>query len=230
LPGLQRGNAGGNVFARWTHIGAGLEARGKHDPVAVDTDILLHEHGVGALRHRRAGEDAHRLSRFDRLMRGAAGLNAPADGKCLLFVLRQVAARNRIAIDGGVGERRQRQRRQNVVREDATIGAGERHCLDIDDRRYARCNETDGFIDRHHRPAERKAVVRQLRHLPAQPSASHFAITSSSEIADFSSIAATASISSRWAVGSAVSTAVSVAMPTMPGSSGNSSGFPFAAR
>ena len=154
----------------------------------------------------------------------------PVTGNACSSCLRQVAARDRIAVDGGIGEGRQRQRRQNVVRENAAIGARERDRLDIHDRRHARGDETDGLIDRHHRPAEGKAIVGQLRHVPDQPSASHFASTSSSEIADFSIIAATASISSRWAVGSVVSTAVSVAMPTMPGSSGNSSGFSFAAR
>ena len=55
--------------------------------------------------------------------RSAAGLDAPGDCERLLFLLRQVAARDRIAIDGGIGEGRQRQRRRNVVRKNAAIGA-----------------------------------------------------------------------------------------------------------
>jgi hypothetical protein len=43
------------------HIGTGLEARGKHDLVALDADVFLHEHGIGTFGHRRASEDAHRL-------------------------------------------------------------------------------------------------------------------------------------------------------------------------
>ena len=164
LAGLQRRKARWNIFARGPHVGAGLEACGKHDLVAFDADVFLHEHGIGALGHRRAGEDAHRLPRLERLRRGAARLNAADHRKCLFFLLRQVAARNRITVDGGIGEGRQRQRRQNIVRENAAIGASERHRLDIDDRRHARRNETHGLIDRHHRPAEGKAIVGQLRH------------------------------------------------------------------
>ena len=46
-----------------------------------------------------------------------AGLDAPGHGKRLLLALRQIAAAHRIAIDGGIGERRQRQRRRNVAGE-----------------------------------------------------------------------------------------------------------------
>ena len=87
-------------------------------------------------------------------------------------------------------------------------------------------DETDGLIDRHHRPAEGKAIVGQLRHValissqlrisPARPRA-------------ISPISASSPPPPRYRrdgrSGSVVSTAVSVAMPTMPGSSGNSSGF-----
>ena len=124
LAGLQRRKAQGNVLACGAHIGAGLQARRENDLVTFDADIFLHEHGVGAIGHRRAGEDAHRLSRLDRRWRGAAGLDAPADRKCLFFLLRQVAARDRITIDGGIREGRQRQRRQNFLRKNAAIGVG----------------------------------------------------------------------------------------------------------
>ena len=64
-------------------------------------------------------------------MRKLPAWTRPVDWKRLLFLLRQVAARDRIAVDGGIGEGRQRQRRQNIVRQNAAIGAGERDRLDI---------------------------------------------------------------------------------------------------
>src|ERR1700722_16924528 len=54
--------------------------------------------------------------------------------------------------------------------------------------------------------------------------------TSSISTADACIMAGMAGMASRWATGRVVSTAVSVAMPTMPGSSGNSAGLPLAAR
>src|SRR6185436_4861305 len=114
-----------------------------------------------------------------------------------LFFHRQIATCDRITIDSGIGEGRQRQRRQNIVRKNAAVGERERDRLDIPYRRHALGDETYGLVDRHHRTAEGKAIVGQLRHLPDQPSASHLASTSSTDIADRSSMAAMASISSR---------------------------------
>ena len=85
-------------------------------PVVVEPHVLLHEHGVGALGHRRAGENPHRMARLDRLARRRAGLNAPGHGKRRFRPRRQIAAAHGIAVDGGIGEGRQRQRRRNVAR------------------------------------------------------------------------------------------------------------------
>src|SRR5260370_6548265 len=56
------------------------------------------------------------------------------------------------------------------------------------------------------------------------------ASTASIDSANFCIIAAMAGMSSRWATGSVVLTSASVAMPAMPGSSGNSIALPLAAR
>ena len=82
-----------NVFAGGTHIGAGLQPGRQHDLAVFDADVFLHEHGVGAVGHRRAREDAHRLARLERRRRGRAGLDAAGHRKRLLFALRQIAAR-----------------------------------------------------------------------------------------------------------------------------------------
>ena len=84
LAGFQRGMPKRNILAGRAHIGAGFQPRRQHDLLAFDADVLLHEDRVGAVRHRRAREDAHRVTGPDRLACGAAGLHAPGDGKCLL--------------------------------------------------------------------------------------------------------------------------------------------------
>src|SRR5712672_3150883 len=66
--------------------------------------------------------------------------------------------------------------------------------------------------------------------LTSQLSVTLRARTSSIDSAAFCIIAAMAGMSSRWATGSVVLSSASVAMPTMPGSSGNSTGLPLAAR
>ena len=74
-----------NVFAGRADIGAGFQPRGQNDPARlVEADILLHEYRIGALRHRRAGKDAHGVARLDRRLRRRAGLNASGDRKRLL--------------------------------------------------------------------------------------------------------------------------------------------------
>src|SRR4029079_8852402 len=230
LTGPQRGMARRNVLARRADIGTGLQTRRQNHLAVFETDVFLHEYGIGAVGHRRAGENAHRLPRLDRRLRRGTGLNPPGHGKRLLLPLRQIPARHRVAIDGGICEWRQRQRRRDVACTSTPVGGSKRNRLELRHRGDPRRNEADSLIDRHHRTAEGKAIVGQLRHVASQPSAALFASTSSTGSAAFSIMAAIASISSRWAVGSVVSTDVSVAMPATPGSSGNRNGLPLAAR
>ena len=91
---LERGMAESDVFAGGAHIGAGFQPCRQHHPAGIiDADIFLHEHGVGAVGHRRAGKDPHRLARLDRFAGRRAGLDATGDLKRLLFALRKVARR-----------------------------------------------------------------------------------------------------------------------------------------
>ena len=62
--GGQRHRAVAHIFAGEPPIGAALKSGRHHDAVAVDAAILLHEHRIGAVRHRRAGENADRLARL----------------------------------------------------------------------------------------------------------------------------------------------------------------------
>ena len=54
---------------------------------------------------------------LDRLACRRAGLNATDDLKRLLLALRKIAAAHGITVDGGIGERRQRQRRLKIAGE-----------------------------------------------------------------------------------------------------------------
>src|SRR5439155_27012220 len=91
-------------------------------------------------------------------------------------------------------------------------------------------DDTDDLVGRHHGSAKEKAIVGQLRHRKPSHSAALRASTSSIDIPKRRIMAAIAGISSRWAVGSVVSTAASVAIPTIPVSPGNNNGLPLAAR
>src|SRR6266851_725548 len=166
------------------------------------------------------------MGRLDRCLRRRAGLNATHDGKCLFCRLRQIAAAHRIAVDGGIGERRQRQRRGNVLGENAPIGRGQQDSLDVLYRADPRGDDRAGLIG----PPNAKQSSDNCAILAAQVPGALRASRSSTDIADRRIIEAIAGMSSRWATGSAVSRSASVAMPTIPGSLGNSTALPLARR
>ena len=72
-----------------------------------------------------------------RCLPGCARLHAAAHRKRLLLLMRQVAAMHGIAVDGGIGERRQRQGRGDIARENAPIGLGQRDAFRSPHRRHA---------------------------------------------------------------------------------------------
>ena len=161
----------------------------------------------------------------------APACDAARHRKRLLRSLRQVAAAHGITVDGGIGEGRQRQRRRDIARQNAAVGIDERDGLDLLHRRRPRAAmmPTASSTDIIGPPKAKQSSDSCAMCLSALRCAL-LESTSSTGIADRRIMAATASISSRWAIGSVVSTAASVAMPTMPGSSGNSNGLPLAAR
>ena len=76
---------GGNVFADWTHIGAGLQPRWQQNVShIVDAYIFLHEDDVRAFRHRRAGKYADRDARLERFTRQSSGLDSSPHRKRIL--------------------------------------------------------------------------------------------------------------------------------------------------
>ncbi len=131
----------------------------------VQTDVLLHEHRVRALGHRRAGEDANGFVGRDGRPRGGTARLQPtrnAEGSC--FTARQVLPAHGIAVDRRVRERRQLQRGDQIVGQHATIGFGERHGLHFVDGAETRNDCGDRILDGQDLRAGREAVLRELCH------------------------------------------------------------------
>ena len=86
--------------------------------IAVDRHVLLHEHGVGARRHRRAGEDADRLRPASSACAAArAGGEPSGDRSSRVSPSRvEIGVAHRVAVDRGIVERRQIDRRDHVAR------------------------------------------------------------------------------------------------------------------
>ena len=107
--GGQHLGSGGDVLAAAADPLAQVRHVVHRQPIAVDGADFLHHHGIGAGRHRGAGEDACRRSRRQR-MADASGGDALGDlqhraGMC------DVGAAQRIAIHRGVVQRRHVDRR-----------------------------------------------------------------------------------------------------------------------
>ena len=85
----------------------------QHHGGALHPAVLLHEHGIGPGRHRRAGEYADRRAGAER-RRLPAGGDAVGDRKPRLAVRVEVGVAHRVAVDRRIVERRQAQRRDHV--------------------------------------------------------------------------------------------------------------------
>ena len=90
--------------------------------------------------------------------------NRPATRKGSCLAARHVLPAHGIAVDRGVRERRQLQRRDQVVGQHATIGFGERHGLHFVDGAETRNDRGDRILDGQYLRAGREAVLRELRH------------------------------------------------------------------
>ena len=71
----------------------------------------------------------------------------------------EVGAAHGVAIDRRVREWRQREQRIDASRQNAAIGTGEIDPLGLGNRTYTACDDRDGIVDRHQRPAERETVI-----------------------------------------------------------------------
>ena len=77
--GRQHDMTGGHVFAGKPPIRAEFQALRHGDAIALRRHVFLHEHRIGALGHRRAGENADGFAGFQRLLRARAGGQAAGD-------------------------------------------------------------------------------------------------------------------------------------------------------
>ena len=108
---------------------AGLAATGSRTRIASPSrvGVLLDQDRVGAVRHRRAGEDAHRLAGAERAGEALAGARHADDLKRRAG--RRLGGAHGVAVHGGGGEGRLRRARRKVVGEHAAGRIGERHGL-----------------------------------------------------------------------------------------------------
>ena len=76
----------------------------------------------------------------------------------------QVVEARRVAVDGGIVVARHRDRRGEILGEDAAERPAQGHALDAGDRRHALDDHPLGGIDVEQAAAEGKAIVGELRH------------------------------------------------------------------
>ncbi len=126
--------------------------------------ILLHHHGVGALRHWRASKDADRLARPDRTAKRVARRRPATDRQLGLTVVGQIGMPDGVAVDGTVGMRRQIYRGDQIVRQNAPDGGAKRYGLGINDRDDAFVDPGERLVHAQQRATKGKAVIAQLCH------------------------------------------------------------------
>ncbi len=177
LRGGKRQIGGSELPARWQHdgalaeilsrkatVGAALETGRHDDGVAFDPAILLHEHGVGANRHRGAGEDANGLPARERMRRRMSGHHAFRNDQPGVGSSREVGVAHRESIHRRIVEGRQILRRRNIDRNDATERIVQGNLFDLGHRRHTLDDQPLHVGDRQQRAGKRKTVVGELGH------------------------------------------------------------------
>ncbi len=104
----------------------------KGDPIALPRDILLQDHPVGAVGHRRAGEDAHRLAGADGAGKALSGRGFTDDVQNRAGTV--VGLADRVAIHGRSRERRLVAPRHHRLRQNPARRVPQRHRLGPDGR------------------------------------------------------------------------------------------------
>ena len=164
-PGPQHHLAGGDILAGKADVGARMLSRRQHDAASVvDPHVLLHEDGVGPGGQRRAGENPRGMARRELRQRRGPGGDAAAERQRTLRRGGQIGAGDRVTVHRRIGEQRQRQRRDQIGRENAAVRPPQRHGLDALDDADPRGDQRHRLVHRQHRRAGGKAIVRQLGH------------------------------------------------------------------
>ena len=225
--GSERERPRAHVLAREPPVCAAREPCRHDHRVAVAAHVFLHEDGIGARRHRRAGEDADCRTRRQRERGGPARGHALDHREPGLGFAIEIGVAHGVAVHCGIVERRQIDRREQVARNHAPVRRLERNGFDVGNRRNARADDALDLLHRKQRTRERETIVGQLRHQGIPACASTAAIGAACRIR-MSTIRST---SSRSRTGTrACGNGASDATATIAGSSGWSSGLPSAAR
>ena len=142
---------------------SGPAARSRPSPSSAH--VLLHEHGVGAVRHRRAGEDADRLARADRAApprgRRSGDRRSRASSRLRAEIARGAPRSRRPPNCRTAAGRSARRRRAASTRPRASCSA----TVSVSATGVTRSRDQPlDVVDRQQRPAEREAVVGELGH------------------------------------------------------------------
>ena len=157
------------------------------------------------------------------MLRGAPG-GEPVGNPQRRLALAEIGVPHRVAIHRRIIERRQVDRRDDIGGKHAPARVLECNALGFGNRRHALVDQPLDIIDREQRAAESEAVVGELGHQLTSSS------TASSGLAFATRMSATASTSSSDTTCTRTATGPSLAIATMFGSSGASSGLPTEAR
>ena len=131
----------------WRRLAPLLIPRLQRDLVAGERAVLLHHHRVGAVRHRRAGEDADRLATFDRAAERVTGGGAARHWQHRVAVRQQIGMGDRVAVDRAVGMRRHVDVGDKVARQNAPRRLGERRDFLADDRLHPLDDQRQRRVD-----------------------------------------------------------------------------------
>ncbi len=117
--GAQRDAAGGDVLAGLPHVLAGSLPGADNCRVAVAQHALLHHDGIGPRRHRRAGHDAHAVTRGHRSRIRSSCRGRANDFEARLAVRCQVGTDDRVTVHRGIRVRRHIDCRSGVGTQDS---------------------------------------------------------------------------------------------------------------
>ena len=162
VPGCKRHLARAHVLAGAAPVRAALHAgRDDHD-VAVQLDVLLHQRGVGACGHGRAGQHPERRARRETAREGMAGGGAPGpELEAGRPVGREIGMGEGEAVDGDVVEAGHVARAHQRFGENAAVRLGERNALAVHDRADPRLQQLERLGRREPLGLVREAVVDQ---------------------------------------------------------------------
>ena len=163
-PGCERGLAQCHILAGAPTVRSLSDPRLQANPAIGGDTILLHQYGVGALGHRRAGKNTDRLAAVKGPVERVAGRRAAANRQIGFKIGRQIGMSDRIAVYRTVGVGRQIHRRDDIARQHAAGRHAQRHHLAIHNRDDLRIDPGKRLVDAQQGAAKGKAIVAQLGH------------------------------------------------------------------